>query len=199
MLPHMHAVYPAMAVLAVDRTRYTANESTPASMNPVIFQRCRIEAVLSPRSLDGISGPWFAVTVRFSEAGQPQVFHCVHLTEEAAALIAEGRATGMTVETLVANSIASSMLRNARYLVTGLEIDGQTLVQTVPKNLLRRRRWGAALSSAVAIGSFGWIAIGSGGWLSALVLVGATHALRTFIAIPHTSFRDLALHESLTG
>lgn len=167
-------------------------------MNAVIFQRCRIEAVLSPCSLDGISGPWFTVTVRFSEAGQPEVFHCVHLTEEAAALIAEGRATGMTVETLVANSIASSMLRNARYLVTGLEVDGQTLVRTVPKNLLQRRRLGAALSFAIAVGSFGWLAIASGGWLSALVLVGATHALRSFMAIPNTSFRDLTLHESLT-
>lgn len=167
-------------------------------MNAVIYQRCRIEAVVSPCVLEGISGPWFTVTVRFTESGQPVVLDCVHLTEEASALISQGRATGMTVETLVANSIASSMLRNAKYLVTGLEVDGHTLVRTVPKKLLLRRRAGVATSSIIATVALGWLAAAPGGLVSALVAVAATHALRSFIAIPHTAFRDLALHDSLT-
>lgn len=127
--------------------------------------------------------------VRYREDGNWQVYPLVFVSEEARQLFDEGEVTGIHLDTLQTNGVASRALPGVpAFVVLGLETrDGAQRVTTPTELLVIRRRLMIQGSVLMASG-LGLLAMTSSIWLGVSALMLGSHVLRTATGVPTRPF-----------
>ncbi len=154
------------------------------NMNPTIYSGCVAEVRRMAFLPADVLGTQHSIKLTFGVGISPIRLQRVHVSGLAQQLLLRTDVEAIRVETLQTNSLASSLLGSATSIVTNVQFKDGTGQSTIPLKLRRWRTVGMASSVAIVAAMSFQLAPHLETVLAELVLLGASHSLRTFLTFP---------------